>query len=251
MSHFYQNIPNFLTLCNGLCGMLALLLAQQEHFVAAILSICLGTIFDALDGKVARFMGASSELGGQLDSLCDCITFGIAPATLVLFHLENILETIPLWGIASAAVYLSCVVWRLARFNVETTSDPEDHRYFKGLPSPLGAGLVCSTLWVIYTQKFFGTTSLYVLAFITLCTGFFMVSHLRFIHFIFYLSERLNSTQFLLLILSTLALCTLFHPLSWALLCPAFLLFNLGKLLLEFSKAEEEKEENELNLTSS
>jgi CDP-diacylglycerol--serine O-phosphatidyltransferase len=103
--------------------------------------IFLAMIFDALDGHVARLSRTSSDFGAQLDSLCDVVTFGVAPGFLLVkmipqftyWHREAV------WMIAAA--YAACAALRLARFNVETGED-DDHMHFSGLPSPAAAASI-------------------------------------------------------------------------------------------------------------
>src|SRR4051794_38638220 len=98
-------------------------------------------VFDGLDGYVARLSKTASNFGGQLDSLCDAISFGAAPAFLLLRlgpswdmpRLHQALSVI-------ATLYMVCTILRLARFNVQNTPDPASHRRFRGLPSPGAAG---------------------------------------------------------------------------------------------------------------
>lgn len=160
--------PTLLTLGNAACGFGAITFAAKvgpdpagEHdlFLSAVL-IFLAMLFDMLDGSVARWAKQTSEFGAQLDSLCDAISFGVAPAFLMLkivyameatdangfkfgthFHLYFIYWSRLLWVIA--ALYALCAVLRLARFNVETDED-DSHNYFSGLPSPAAAATVAS-----------------------------------------------------------------------------------------------------------
>ena len=112
--------------------------------------IILAMIFDALDGHVARITRATSDFGAQLDSLADLVTFGVAPAFLLVkmcpmfafFHREAI------WVIAAA--FVVCSGLRLARFNVETAED-DDHRWFSGLPTPAAAAVVATYAMLFYT----------------------------------------------------------------------------------------------------
>jgi CDP-diacylglycerol--serine O-phosphatidyltransferase len=147
-------LPTLLTLGNGVCGFASIAYASkitpdlplprlEMYFLLSAVLILGGMVFDVLDGYAARLARCTSEFGGQLDSLCDAITFGAAPAFLLLRlgqqwqgHLiGNVIAVI-------AAVYLVCTVLRLARYNVETT--PENSKRFKGLPSPGAAGCVAS-----------------------------------------------------------------------------------------------------------
>ncbi|MDA1017875.1 MAG: phosphatidylcholine/phosphatidylserine synthase [Planctomycetota bacterium] len=155
-------LPTLLTLGNGACGFGAITFAAKigptnlgghELFYAALL-IFAGMVFDMLDGSAARLTNQTSEFGAQLDSLCDAVTFGVAPAFLMLQFVREYLPSLShegmeplflpnrlLWVIA--VLFVLCVILRLARFNVET--DEEDsHEFFSGLPSPAAAGAVAA-----------------------------------------------------------------------------------------------------------
>jgi CDP-diacylglycerol--serine O-phosphatidyltransferase len=158
-------------------------------------------IADMLDGHLARLSQSTSSFGGQLDSLCDVISFGIAPAFLMLRVVETNLAFGPridifiyrfLW--LAAAIYFSCAAIRLARFNVENEEDESHHMSFWGLPSPAAAGAVASLVilnqemmvkieesWRPYLQ--FGHTAIiYVLPFATILAGALMVSRIQYPH---------------------------------------------------------------------
>jgi CDP-diacylglycerol--serine O-phosphatidyltransferase len=103
--------------------------------------IFLALIFDALDGHVARISRATSDFGAQLDSLCDVVTFGVAPGFLLVkmcpqptFHYRD-----AIWIIGAS--FAACAALRLARFNVET-GEEDDHLHFSGLPSPAAAAAI-------------------------------------------------------------------------------------------------------------
>lgn len=140
-----------LTLGNGVCGMAAIAVAtsinlqhwdEGSQLLVAGLLIFGGMLFDALDGSAARMTGAESRFGGELDSLCDAITFGAAPAVLVWrFADGRALPSKLVWAIG--VLFALCVLIRLARFNVETDED-DDHEGFEGLPSPAAAGTLAA-----------------------------------------------------------------------------------------------------------
>ena len=150
-------VPTLLTLGNGICGFAAIALASKisphepagwndYHFAAAGWLLLAAMLFDMLDGYVARLSKTASNFGGELDSLCDAISFGAAPAFLLLklgpgWEPRPFLHQL-LAGIA--ALYLACTVLRLARFNVSNTPDPAGHKRFRGLPSPGAAGCVAA-----------------------------------------------------------------------------------------------------------
>ncbi len=127
--------------------------------VAAIL-VFVAMVFDALDGRIARMTNQATPFGAQLDSMADMVTFGVAPAFMakVLIELhahgENaLLPSHPKLYYVAAAIYVLSAALRLARFNVETGSGDDDHREFRGLPSPAAAAVVCSVIAFLCTQK--------------------------------------------------------------------------------------------------
>ena len=161
-------------------------------------------IADMLDGRVARMSHTTSSFGGQLDSLCDIISFGVAPAFLMLRVLEyKLTELIKppiliegflvrfIW--LSAAVYLSCAAIRLARFNVENEEDETEHLVFVGLPTPAAAGVLASL--IIFYEVILpelGKDSLlfaavqaiimYCLPFVAMGIAVLMISRIRYSH---------------------------------------------------------------------
>jgi CDP-diacylglycerol--serine O-phosphatidyltransferase len=152
-------LPTLLTLGNGVCGFAAIAYASKitldgslrdemidYYFLLSAGLILVAMVFDVLDGYAARLSKSATDFGGQLDSLCDAISFGAAPAFLLL-RLGQAWEghLIISKGVAIiAALYLACAVLRLARFNTENSPEPSSHKKFKGLPSPAAAGCVAS-----------------------------------------------------------------------------------------------------------
>lgn len=149
-------LPTLLTLANGVSGFAAIACASKigphteaseidHYFVLSACLILAAMIFDALDGYAARLSKSASEFGGQLDSLCDAISFGAAPAFLLLRLCMDWRERLVGQAVAMiAALYVVCAVLRLARFNLENSPEPTSHKRFKGLPSPAAAGCVVS-----------------------------------------------------------------------------------------------------------
>ncbi|MCX5683619.1 MAG: CDP-alcohol phosphatidyltransferase family protein, partial [Planctomycetota bacterium] len=164
-------LASLFTLGNALCGFAAITLTTKALQVSdeahtlfrdeikwAAYFIILAMIFDALDGRLARFARATSDFGGQLDSLADAISFGLAPAFLmnriVVEGLSDCLAPAGLVDLLKAvwvcgAIYMGCALIRLARFNVENVHEEEAHMSFKGLPSPAAAGAVVSLIIVL------------------------------------------------------------------------------------------------------
>lgn len=173
-------LPSLVTIINGACGFAAISFVSQAvnsvtgqfsyhrltvpYFAMAGYMILLAMIADMLDGRLARMSQSTSSFGGQLDSLCDVVSFGVAPAFLMLKIAEQKLTGFAETGVPAilvsllerffwlaAAVYFSCAAIRLARFNVENEEDESAHMSFVGLPSPAAAGVIASL--VIFHQE--------------------------------------------------------------------------------------------------
>jgi len=219
-------LPSFITLINGACGFLALLFASNAQFTMAGYLILVAMIADVLDGRVARLTRTTSSFGGQLDSLCDAISFGIAPAFMMLLLVEHHLEYLGLGGldfsihlgrvmIVSAIFYAMCTVVRLARFNVENEEDEAAHMNFTGLPSPAAAGVVV-TLVICHQEvlpaavdeasRMFHIFTITALPLVTLFCGMLMVSRIRYPHLANQLLRSKKSPPFLLAIFSAVLL---------------------------------------------
>jgi CDP-diacylglycerol--serine O-phosphatidyltransferase len=115
------------------------------YFVVSASLILAAMIFDVFDGFAARLSKTTSDFGGQLDSLCDAISFGAAPAFLLLrLGMDQRNRVLEQAVAMIAALYVVCTVLRLARFNTENAPDAVGPKRFKGLPSPAAAGCVVS-----------------------------------------------------------------------------------------------------------
>jgi CDP-diacylglycerol--serine O-phosphatidyltransferase len=138
-------IPNVLTLGNLILGFTAMILASGESpygRTAPSILILGAALLDGLDGTVARALKVAAPLGKELDSLADCVTFGVAPAYLAhRFYLAGMVATVMGQrmdlGIVFASVFPACAAYRLARFNVLASAES-----FEGLPSPVAGALV-------------------------------------------------------------------------------------------------------------
>ena len=142
-SHMKRGIyifPSLLTLGNLAAGVMSILFASQDHLTSAAWCIIAGIILDMLDGRVARWAGATSQFGLELDSLCDLVTFGVAPAILMF---ETALYPLGRPGYMIAVFFTMMGALRLARFNLRAqTGEPSMH--FVGLPIPAAAGILAS-----------------------------------------------------------------------------------------------------------
>lgn len=132
-------VPSFLTLL-GLCsGVTAIRFAIGGDWMEAVMAVICAGLFDMLDGRAARILGADSRFGAQLDSLADIVSFGVAPA-IIMFNW--CLWQLDLAGWIAALVFCAASAVRLARFNVQAARDEgatNVHPYFTGLPTPAAA----------------------------------------------------------------------------------------------------------------
>jgi len=134
-------IPSAFTLGNMFFGVWAIISAYRGNFTAAAWYVMVAGVMDMLDGRLARLSGAGTKFGAELDSLVDCVSFGVAPA-LIMFFLE--FQTAGRFGWLICFIYMVAVAVRLARYNVQHgTGKPG---WFTGMPSP-SAGM---TLAVYY-----------------------------------------------------------------------------------------------------
>ncbi len=137
-------LPNLFTLAALFGGFFAIVMAMNGDYDRAAIGIFCAMVLDSLDGRVARMTGTQSAFGEQMDSLCDMVSFGVAPA-LVAYTWA--LKPLGRWGWIAAFVYVACAALRLARFNVNT--GVVDKRYFQGMPSPAAAAFVMGFIWLM------------------------------------------------------------------------------------------------------
>lgn len=141
-----KHIPNLLTSFNLLCGLSAIYLATEGKLEQAGIAISLAAIFDFTDGLSARLLKAYSDIGKQLDSLSDMVSFGVAPTFIMLQLISNSLCSSPYSYLRFAAFLLPvAAAWRLAKFNI----DNSQIHSFKGIPSPAAALAVAALPFVI------------------------------------------------------------------------------------------------------
>ena len=142
-------LPNMFTLVGVCIGLTSIKFAFDERFGLAIICIIVAGLIDGLDGRIARLIKGTSQVGKELDSLTDVISFGVAPAFIMYFWQLNNLGRV---GWIICLVYVICVALRLARFNVNSETQPSwKDNFFEGVPSPAGGILVLMPL--IYSKS--------------------------------------------------------------------------------------------------
>ena len=168
-------LPNILTLCGMFFGFYSILVSLKGNYVLAAWAIMIATIFDGIDGWVARLTHSTTKFGIELDSLSDLVAFGVAPAVMLYK-----------WGLipfgrvgwAAAFLFMACGALRLARYNVQMGST--EYKAFTGMPIP-GAATVVAT-FVIFYHEIWETVpeKNYFILIFTIFLSVLMVSTLRF-----------------------------------------------------------------------
>jgi len=252
-----KNIANFFTLLNLLLGCMAIIFMLQtgesvmnysggewkvffpERLQWGAFCILLAAAIDFLDGFIARILNAESELGKQLDSLSDVVSFGVAPGIL-MYQLLRIayayeptgLDT-PLYLLLPALLLPLAAAWRLARFNISRANLSE----FIGVPAP-AAGIFIASLPLVIWYNYFGLQHFiinkWVLYGIILITSFLMVSKLPMLSFkIVNRSIQSNWKKLLLLVVGLVG----FFVFQWLTIPIIFLLYIILSLLPENKRA--------------
>ncbi|MBM3284449.1 MAG: CDP-diacylglycerol--serine O-phosphatidyltransferase [Candidatus Aminicenantes bacterium] len=181
-------LPALFTLAGVLFGFLSLVFCFQGRYSGAAFWIIMAAIMDALDGIVARSIGAQSEFGVELDSLADAFSFGAAPAVLLYFWG---LGTVHTAGVFFSFLYLASAILRLARFNVLQKTQKSRKAYI-GLTVP-SASLFMASLVLFHPQPLLTRRSAFLLALAIVVISFFMVSTIRYRNYLgFPLRQRIN-----------------------------------------------------------
>lgn len=170
-------VPNLLTIANLFSGFASIIYSSNGDFDRAALFILIGAFFDMMDGAMARLINAASEFGGELDSLCDVVTFGVAPSYMLYqMHFVNLNEI----GILIASLPAMMGALRLARFNVQL-SKFDDKKYFKGFPIPSSALTIISYLIFFHNDPSIAkeTKDIIIIAVPSL-TSIAMISNIRY-----------------------------------------------------------------------
>jgi CDP-diacylglycerol---serine O-phosphatidyltransferase len=236
-----SNVPNFLTICNLICGVVSVTLVLEGNIVLAAVFIFIAGVFDYLDGTSAKLLNARSLLGKELDSLSDVVSFGVAPGIIIYQLLSvpcagssNILERmhiIPYFAILIPV----CSAIRLAKFNLDIRQEEN----FIGLPTPGNAMFFASIPLIILLQPrvfsiipldfmvtFFSNTR--VLTILTVFFSYLLISELRLFSMKFKTMDwKSNQVRYIFLIISVLLLL-LFSISAIPLIIVAYIFLSLG-----------------------
>lgn len=215
-------LPTTFTVANLVAGFAAIIAVTSGRFDLAATAIVAAAIFDGLDGRVARWTNTTSDFGAEFDSLADVVSFGVAPALLVLH-----------WGMGSlgrigwliAGLYVVCAAMRLARFNIGARRP--DPRYTVGLPSPPPAVVLATGVLVLPAPQ--AAVVVGAVAIVAASLGLLMISHLRYRTFKD-VNLRRRKPFFYVLVLAAFVMVLTVEP-RWALFGVSILFVLSGPLI--------------------
>ncbi len=175
MSNKFHPLPCMFTIASLFCGFYSIVAAIKGDFTVAATAVLIAAVFDGLDGRVARLTGTTSTFGMELDSLCDLVSFGVAPGLLAYLWA---LQPFNRYGWLACFLYVATTALRLARFNCQHTGTS---KHFVGLPCPAAAAMISAAVLFSRYLGFTGTVNHISLLFLVYILSYLMVStHLYF-----------------------------------------------------------------------
>jgi CDP-diacylglycerol--serine O-phosphatidyltransferase len=243
-------LPNLFTTANLFCGFYSIIASMKGMSEIAATAILIAVVLDSLDGRIARITHTTSKFGGEYDSLCDLVTFGVAPAIMAynwsLFAYGK-------WGWLAAFLFVVCGALRLARFNVQV--GVIDSRVFNGLPIPGGAAVVATGVLLFYSE-YVGGSGQFSNPAIMICVvaiALFMVSNIKYYSFkdLNYFSRKpFMSFVLIVLILVIVAaepqIMLFTFALGYSLSGPGWTLCKLGRKILTDYRAKKSQFQDHL-----
>ena len=188
MKTIKRNIPNFITILNLVCGISSIIVLFKSELIYSGILILAGAIFDLVDGLLARALNVKSEIGKQLDSFADMVTFGVAPGILMYELISNQnLEIIELSYIAFLIPIFSSI--RLSKYNIDNRQTTS----FIGLPTPAAAIFIASLPIIIH--KYNTEFSLKILIIITISLSLLLIAELPLFSLKIKKNEELKSPE--------------------------------------------------------
>ncbi len=225
-----KHIPNILTCLNIVCGCISAMAALKGNFEMAAVWIILASVFDFLDGFMARLLKVSSAIGKELDSLCDVVSFGVAPAMIIYTWLIRCMQELPdsmVNGVVELLPFVALIVpalsaVRLAKFNLDTRQATK----FIGLPTPANAlflGFIPLT-----ADKLLFLSNFWIVGALTICFSILLVSEISMISLKFhdFKFKGINIARYALLAIG-LVLIPIFQWGAFPLIILAYIIISL------------------------
>lgn len=212
-----KHIPNFITSLNLLCGCIGIVFSFQGQLEYSVYCIWLAMLFDFLDGFSARILKVSSEIGKQLDSLADMVTFGLLPA-IILFQLFSAINSDYAFIAFLVAIFSAL---RLAKFNTDDSQSDS----FVGIPTPANALFISSLVFVI--QQYPEYINQFSLLTTSIICSFWLVMPVRLLALKFKNYSFNDNIHRYLLVLLSVAAIIIFKELSIPLIIILYLLLSI------------------------
>ncbi len=236
-----KQIPNFITLCNLMAGSVAIMMILDDKPGVAVILVLIAAVLDFLDGTAARLLNATSEVGKQLDSLADIVSFGLVPAAFIYKILLFQMDVLPgdsIWNspVVSLLIFISVLIVpvfsaiRLARFNIQKDGDTT----FLGLPTPAHALFWTGIYYdMIINGSFYGQeVSISFILIIMLVLAVMMITPLKMISLKFKtLSFKANLFRYLILITGLVLIVFLMVP-GLSVVIVTYILLSLVRIIL-------------------
>ena len=201
-------LPHIFTTLNIFCGFYAIVKIIDGDLWKASWAILFAIIFDIFDGQIARIFKTPSNFGLEYDSLCDLVSFGVAPSLLIYqFSLKEFNKI----GWLASFLYTTCVALRLARFNIKVTLK---HEYFEGLPSPAGAAILASFVLFLLKTEIVSVYKNWALLILTYLIAYLLISPIQYPSFKEIKIEKTQAFYFLVLFILGLTVIASNPPLS-------------------------------------
>ena len=197
-----------MTTGNLFCGFYSIISTHHSHFMIAAWAILAASVFDLLDGRLARLANATSLFGLEYDSLSDLVSFGVAPSLLLY---QSVLISLGHLGFFSAFLFIMCGAIRLARFNL-TSSVSQKNSNFQGLPIPVAASMLASCVLVNFFIK--SGYHVWLMLGLTLILAILMVSSFPFLSLKTWDLKDCSPSSYLFMSLGLIGSCILMlhHP---------------------------------------
>jgi CDP-diacylglycerol--serine O-phosphatidyltransferase len=171
-------LPNLFTTGSLFAGFYSMVATMNGDYKSAAIWVLVSSIFDGLDGKVARLTGTSSKFGVEYDSLADLVAFGVTPGLLMY---SWALKPFGRLGWLASFLFVVCGALRLARFNVQVNT--VESKRFVGLPIPAAASMVSATVLLFYHFGWPSSFKKLAILILIYCLAFLMVSNIKYYSF--------------------------------------------------------------------
>jgi len=215
--------PNIFTTGNLFCGFFSIISSLKYDFEVASYAILFASIFDLVDGRIARMLNKTSSFGKEYDSLADMVSFGVAPSVLAYIY---ILAELPKYGWLICFLFVAAGALRLSRYNVISETSTDLH-LFLGLPIPIAASLISSAV-LFYENNDYDFYVSYIFIVLMFISSFLMVSTIKFTSFKkLVLKGRKSILKNLVFLILLIFVVSIDHTLMFFVVFSSYIILNI------------------------